>query len=213
MIDGVQSFAKGTLVHTEEGLVPIEKIKVGDWVYSTPEDGSGVDELKRVTQTFANGPKQIVDLWYLFEEERNEFSTLTTTVNHPFWVTGRGWTNVIDLDLREDELELIDGRRMLATNRDFVIKTSMPNVGWVPHMSYFSGELGTEWDYENHVVYRKNVPYNDFIEDLGRPYELMPDHPNLFTAPVYNIEVEEFHTYFVGKEGVWAHSENTTSVI
>ena len=29
-------FAAGTLVHTKESLVPIEKIKVGDWVLTEP---------------------------------------------------------------------------------------------------------------------------------------------------------------------------------
>lgn len=30
-------FAAGTLVHTKEGILPIECIKVGDWVLSQPE--------------------------------------------------------------------------------------------------------------------------------------------------------------------------------
>ena len=34
-------FAAGTLVHTINGLVPIEQIKVGDLVLSKPEDGGG----------------------------------------------------------------------------------------------------------------------------------------------------------------------------
>jgi hypothetical protein len=28
---------------------------------------------------------------------------------------------------------------------------------------------------------------------------------------VYNIEVEEFHSYFVGVFGVWVHDKSTTS--
>lgn len=28
----------GTLVHTKEGLKPIEQLKVGDWVLSRPEN-------------------------------------------------------------------------------------------------------------------------------------------------------------------------------
>ena len=33
-------FVKGTLVHTREGLRPIEEIRVGDYVLSSPEDGT-----------------------------------------------------------------------------------------------------------------------------------------------------------------------------
>jgi len=32
-------FTAGTMVHTSEGLVPIEKIGVGDWVLSKPDQG------------------------------------------------------------------------------------------------------------------------------------------------------------------------------
>ena len=32
-------FVAGTLVHTDKGLVPIQEIKVGDWVLSRPELG------------------------------------------------------------------------------------------------------------------------------------------------------------------------------
>ena len=34
----IPCFAAGTLVHTKEGLKPIEDICVGDWVLSYPED-------------------------------------------------------------------------------------------------------------------------------------------------------------------------------
>ena len=34
-------FVAGTLVHTKEGLVPIEQLKIGDWVLSKPENGEG----------------------------------------------------------------------------------------------------------------------------------------------------------------------------
>ncbi len=213
LFEGDPCFAKGTLVHTKEGLVPIEKIKVGDGVLSRQEDGSGQIDCKRVTQTFVHAPTQIINLWHRFEKERNQFSKLTTTANHPFSVAGRGWTKAIDLNLFEDQLELIDGRSMLSTIRQFVIKTSTPNVGWICHMSNLPGELGTEWDFENNVRYREDVFYEEFIEEDGYPYELKPDHPNLVTAPVHNIEVEDFRTYFVGKEGVWVHSKNVTTAV
>ena len=37
----------------------------------------------------------------------------------------------------------------------------------------------------------------DFVEDTGR------------FLTVYNIEVENFHTYFVAREGLWVHNKNT----
>ena len=42
-------FIGGTLVYIREDLRPIEDIKVGDYVLSRPEDGSGETRYKRVT--------------------------------------------------------------------------------------------------------------------------------------------------------------------
>lgn len=53
---GNQCLAKGTLITTDKGPVPIEQIQVGDTVYS--EHGKPIKVLK----TFANGPKEVVQL-------------------------------------------------------------------------------------------------------------------------------------------------------
>lgn len=53
---GNQCLAKGTLVMTPGGAVPIELIQPGDYVYS--EDGKPIKVLK----TFENGPKQVYKL-------------------------------------------------------------------------------------------------------------------------------------------------------
>lgn len=55
-------FVAGTLVHTKHGLVPIEQIKVGDWVLSKPDSGEGEVTYKRVVDTFEFDDKEI---WYV----------------------------------------------------------------------------------------------------------------------------------------------------
>ena len=109
-------FAAGTLVHTATGLVPIEQIKVGDLVYSKPENGIGEVELKPVTKVFAHGPTQIVQLFYQRGEraESEPCERLFTTKEHPFWVIGRGWTEAWELSWwpgEEKYLSVIDGDR------------------------------------------------------------------------------------------------------
>lgn len=49
-------FVAGTLVHTQEGLRPIEQIKVGDLVLSKHNSGTGKRAYKRVLKTFAHAP-------------------------------------------------------------------------------------------------------------------------------------------------------------
>ena len=206
-------FAKGTLVHTREGLVPIENLKVGDWVLSKPEDGTGEVAYKRVTQTFAHGPTEVVNLLYRFGGDddsifapNTQHRRLTTTLNHPFWVVGQGWTEANGLSGwpgRESRLTLIDGQQAITSARESIFQTSTSNVGWTSSVGNLTDVLGGEWDFENECVHRANVPAEDGIQDLAYPPSLK--------IPVYNIEVEEFHTYFVGKEGVWVHNKNLTT--
>lgn len=50
-------FVAGTLVHTDQGLVLIEQLKVGDLVLSKPESGKGEVAYKRVLKTFKSPEK------------------------------------------------------------------------------------------------------------------------------------------------------------
>ncbi|MDP2226731.1 MAG: hypothetical protein Q8J78_04570 [Moraxellaceae bacterium] len=83
-------FFSGTLVHTKEGLMPIEKIKVGDWVLSKPELGEGEVSYRRVVNTFEFDDKEV---WFVSYdalepkpgEDRGD-GFIVVTGNHPFWV-------------------------------------------------------------------------------------------------------------------------------
>ena len=90
-------FIKGTLVHTREGLKPIEEIQVGDYVLSSPEDGTGDQDHKRVLKTFRYENKTIWKI-HTLGIEPGSFAWVASTGNHPFWVEGKGWT-------RADEVE------------------------------------------------------------------------------------------------------------
>lgn len=54
-------FMAGTLIHTREGLKPIQDIQVGDYVLSLPEDSEGKGEAvyKRVIETFSREEQEI----------------------------------------------------------------------------------------------------------------------------------------------------------
>jgi hypothetical protein len=199
---GSTCFAKGTLVHTKEGLVPIEKLKVGDLVLSRPE-GGGEPDYKPVTRTFVHPPTLVVRLVYQFESERNQVSFLTTTLNHPFWVAGQGWTKVSELHTwpgEESRLQLIDGRQMLTCGRKRIYRTNIPNVGWISRVGDVRDEIGDELDFENNTAHRREIYAGDNIRN--------DEDADLLAIPVYNIEVADFRTYFVGKEGVWVHNES-----
>ena len=46
----------------------------------------------------------------------------------------------------------------------------------------------------------------DTYRELGDLEAMDPDL--FFKAPVYNLEVEDFHTYCVGEHGIWVHNQN-----
>lgn len=105
-------FCAGTLVHTDKGLVPIQDIKIGDMVLSSPEHGDGsILEHKRVINTFKAESEEIYELIirkriYPDDEEndicRDIYEMIYLTGGHPIYVENsvfiEGWDNVSNID-------------------------------------------------------------------------------------------------------------------
>jgi hypothetical protein len=68
---------------------PIEEIRVGDKVIAT-DPATGKAEPRRVARTYVHEDVPTYDIVV-------DGETVTTTAKHPFWVEGRGWTAVSDL--------------------------------------------------------------------------------------------------------------------
>lgn len=199
-------FAAGTLVHTKEGLVPIENIKEGDWVLSKPENG-GEQAYKRVLKTFAHAPTRVMRVRYFLGDDWNHCYPITTTLNHPFWVVDQGWMAAKDLG---DEigsggkkLELSDGSQVTIQGTGNIYVSEQPGVGWLPSHSGSTDWPGYLWDYVNHRLMADRVPALKKIQDKVHRH-----HSHFLKLPVYNLEVEDYHTYYVGKHGVWVHNKN-----
>jgi hypothetical protein len=77
-------FSAGTLVHTKEGLMPIEKIRVGDLVLSKPENPADGGELayKRVLKTFVHEDKAIKQIGYMNGPNSKEERTLSLSLQN-----------------------------------------------------------------------------------------------------------------------------------
>lgn len=215
-------FAAGTLVHTKEGLVPIEKINVGDWVLSKPENG-GEREHKRVLKTFAHASSPVMQVSCTLPEDLNRGDRVISTFNHPFWLKDKGWTLAENLPRgfnRDGSMfELVDGRNTFVRGCGEIFVSDTEGVGWTPsHM----GDLkrpGTLWDYKKHRLIGGDVYAIDRVQALESEHPLYKqlaleeaekseDNYPYLKLPVYNLEVEDFHTYYVGKIGIWVHNTN-----
>ena len=55
--------------------------------------------------------------------------------------------------------------------------------------------------------------YNDLLDRFIVPDWENGEKSEIYSDYVYNIEVEDYHTYFVGEAGVWVHNTNCTASV
>ncbi|GHT91181.1 hypothetical protein AGMMS49545_06550 [Betaproteobacteria bacterium] len=193
-------FIKGTRVHTKEGLRRIEEIKVGDWVLSSPEDGSGKPEYKRVVKTVVHKNKTIRNVTCYNRDGERE--NITATGNHPFWVEGTGWTRADRLK-EGDVVRFADGGLSKVDSQFPVYRfpEEKLGIGWrqVSEPPLANPAIGYLFDYANYAPADYSSGELDWEE---------MDEDNLLEVTVYNLEVEDFHTYYVSHMGVWVHNTN-----
>jgi hypothetical protein len=203
-------FIKGTPITTKEGWKRIEEIKVGDWVLSSPEDGSGKPEYKRVVNTFVHRNKTVRSIRFCHDGKRYR---VIATGNHPFWVEGAGWTRA-DLLKKGNALRHADGRSARVESQVPVYKfcdekwwgndrvgkgIGFTYEGRFPPLADPVG--GRLFDYENYLI-----PANQQAE-MG--WDEMREE-NYLEVTVYNLEVEGTHTYFAS--GLWVHNSSDKGV-
>ncbi len=81
----LNSFPAGTLVLTEEGLKPIEEIKIGDKVLSMDEN------TETTSYQFVTDLIQSEQPYRLIEITLDSGKSIEATAEHPFYIKGKGW--------------------------------------------------------------------------------------------------------------------------
>jgi intein/homing endonuclease len=82
-------FAAGTKVATSEGDKPIEELKEGDIVLSSDAE-RGESAYERVSRVYVREASEMLDI-------RVEGEEISSTLEHLFWVEGKGWTAAKEL--------------------------------------------------------------------------------------------------------------------
>ena len=112
-------FVEGTLVLTEDGLVPIEDIEVGDYVWAENPD-TGDITLKEVLDTFEKKVDTIVTITIDGEK-------IQTTEAHLFYVENTVWIPASMLQ-EGDILSLEDGREVPVQSIETITYNHYVNV-------------------------------------------------------------------------------------
>ncbi|KTT11648.1 hypothetical protein NS2R_13100 [Pseudomonas oryzihabitans] len=249
-------FVAGTLVHTKDGLRPIEQIAVGDYVLSKPESGEGEVAYKRVVRTVK---RENCETWLVswFDENLHEEavakritqqqyldahgnSFVITTPDHPFWVVEsdedvlfyassriqdayenrpwpcREWVRA-DLLAPGMKLMLHDGCVVKVSQSIPAYQTDKTNQIWNPYGTLEPGTTGIFISLENNRVLPEVPIEGDraMEDEFWTHVNLNPNNAcyegdppgtlrsSWYHATVYNMEVEDYHTYFVDTLGVW----------
>jgi hypothetical protein len=230
-----QGFVAGTLVHTDKGLVPIEQIKVGDRVLSKPESGESEQAYKPVTNVFKSENMPILQMSYydaLNPMDDLKAKLLYLTEGHLIWVVTDENDNVINdwmpaQDIVGGSKVILKGGVLAEIGNIIGVWTiDRQNIGYINdcmeeypeivvdfsggkiqsyHVAeYFSGMTSQFSDetlvFDDKTEVIKN--YLDFVESGDDFYS------QAYRATVYNFEVSDYHSYFVGDGGIWVHHAN-----
>lgn len=98
-----------------------------------------------------------------------------------------------------------------------VINTLSRNVNEIFHIEYSDGSVvETTWNHPFYIDGKDMVEAKDLVEgnnsilaEGNRILKIVSVERSILEqqTPVYNFEVEDNHTYFVGKQGIWVHND------
>lgn len=222
-------FVAGTLVHTSDGLVPIERIRVGDLVLSRSGAGDGGEIYQRVVSTFEVDDKEV---WYVgfyrqgatgyvFDDAAG-FVVCTPThrfrvVDMEDWAIGmlgdyrNRWVPADRLNVGM-VVQLAHGQRAEIVRAERLLRTSREAVGFMRYS--FEGEsedVGFIVDLidPSPTAYPKKglgSIRDDLVSNDIPGWKYMEDVDLALARKVYDLQVEASHTYYVDRLGAWVQS-------
>ena len=230
----MNGFVAGTLVHTDRGLVSIQDIRIGDRVLSRHENGEGKLAYKYVTKIFKKVEQPIgaiVASIQIDESEnyKDEFILSTRAVAFYAidylkydkdkeisgeWVAINSTDNNL-IDFNRKIVGLCENRELFRTNEThkafYKVNPDWGRGIFLDVEAYKDNKLVVPDYMGNDALEVDNVDENGNLimekfrtEDLYGRDLWIPYMPAYFTT-IYNFEVEDFKTYFIGNIGIWVH--------
>ncbi|MES2898544.1 MAG: hypothetical protein V4723_02395 [Pseudomonadota bacterium] len=217
-------FAAGTLVHTRNGLQPIESIGVGDWVL-TQAGATDVPDYRQVLRTSRYQEQPVFVISVASAEGGRSSSILLVTGNQRVYVTGYDWGDMSE-EYRSDEpdfvgwgradelptnmlLQVKDGSIGRVESADQIWRTSQADMGWIPAGPHGS-EIGFLVKLSDGEMLHEACE-SEFMGESSFDFRTETEETKLEWAArrtVYNLDVEDVHSYFVGEIGVWVQDHS-----
>ncbi|WP_459989623.1 polymorphic toxin-type HINT domain-containing protein [Methylosoma difficile] len=148
-------FAAGTLVHTKEGLKPIEEIRIGDWMLSYSDNQHPPKHLRqedeytyrRVTQTLVTEDQPLSKL-IVSDLTNNVRETIWVTADHPIYHKDRGWIPAAELDAVDGLVNFRFCNVMVFRGYHDIERRRVYNLKVEAFHTYYAGEQGI-WVHNN----------------------------------------------------------------
>jgi hypothetical protein len=175
-------FVAGTLVATACGLVPIEEVQAGDWVWARDEV-TGEVRLCEVEETYRNQSPVILEVTVGGE-------TVATTPGHPFWVLDHGWKDAGELEVGDHLVNLRGESVVVEDIRRRPVPEAVYNFSVAGLHTYFVGQggiwvhnasgpgcgVGANSGSKTHVTYTKPGPNGEMYSGRSSgPSRMTPE--------------------------------------
>lgn len=170
-----RGFARGTLIHTPGGPVPIELLRPGYRVFSRAPDASRQaepPEVKPITAVQMHEHTVVLPVEYEHPGQKGKFTAVTVAPGQPLWTLDKGWIWAGEASggwVAPLKLALISGSAADCDGKTYKLVASARMVD------------GLARGFERHHRY-------------GLAYD--------FRTTTYSIEVEGHHTFFAGPHGL-----------
>ena len=204
-------FASGTLVHTEQGLMPIEQVQVGMQVLSQAEPG-GARKLQPVRST-SHQPQQPV--WVIrVRVVGEEFpTTLLATPEQRFGVQAvkQDGDSVFIWPTAEQlapgwRVHLAEGDPAYIHLAAVLRQTQHVGCAFALDKRAVLGMPGVAMDARGEHIVLLHNPLSAQMHDECEHGRLQLGAPWLTT--IHSLSVEHSHSYFVGDTGVWVQDQS-----
>ena len=204
-------FVAGTMVHTKQGLKPIEQIEIGDVVLSQPQF-SGEVGFRPVVNTFIVGERPVFEI--NIQDSSGQSETIRATFQYPFWRDGSGWTALEELK-PGDSLQLGDGRAVSVIQcADTGQAEPVFNFTVDGYHTYYVGQMGV-WVHnassiaELSATQMRNTPGIATVSGELTPASgtwLDAGVPTLIPAQVGEaLAGQQFNTFGDLQSAIWEH--------